>query len=747
MKVLHIIGGGDVGGAKTHVLSLIRELSKNIDVKLVSLRPGAFSEDARKMGINVEVVKRGNIVSDIRRVIDIIREEGFDIIHSHGAKANMFSVIIRRFQEIPSITTVHSDYRLDYLQSILKRLSFGLINTVSLRFIDYYIGVSDSFKEMLVKRNFDPDLIFTVYNGIDFENELPIYDKHTFLDKFNLTGSINDDDLIVGILARLDPVKGIGTLLQAAKIVLNKHSNVKFIIAGDGKERRNLERKIASLGISENVFLIGHTNEPNEAMSFFDINILTSLSESFPYVILEGARLKRATISSNVGGISDLIENGRNGFLISPGDYGSLAEKIMTLIENKDLREGFGENLYSDARARFSLKHMCETQLSIYNRVGQLESIRKKHDYKYDVIVSGYYGYKNIGDDSMLKAIIDSLRKYKQDMRILVLSKSPFETSEEYDADSIFRFNLFKVMYYMKNSRLFINGGGSLIQDNTSTRSLFYYLGMIWLAKRLGMKVMIYANGIGPLSKKRNRDLTKKVIDHVDVVTLREELSKKVMESLDIKRPRIFITADPAMNLNSASNKEIDMAFEEEGIQKGEHLVGISVRNWKNRDRLVSVVAKVADYMIEKYGVKPVFIPMQHPFDIGVIDDIVEKMKGKAYVLRKRYDGRHIIGIMKRMEMLIGMRLHALIFAASVGVPIVGLAYDQKVEGFLQYIDLENVSSAGYVKNLEYDALKAVIDDVWHKRGNIREKLIEVAGELQKKALMDAKIAMELLDS
>ena len=507
MKVLHMIGGGDVGGAKSHVLSLVRELGKHIDVKLVSFRPGPFADDAREMGINVEVVKTGNIISDIRRVVEIIRAEGYEIIHSHGAKANMVSVVLKRFYHLPTVTTVHSDYRLDYLQSILKRVSFGLINTLALRFIDYYIGVSNNFKEMLVKRKFDPDLIFTVYNGIDFDTDIPGCSKKQFLEKYGLQG-IGENDVLVGIAARLDPVKGLNVFLNAAKIVLMHQPSVKFLIAGDGKERKSLEKKAAALGISDSVYFLGFVNEIYSFFNVLDINLLTSLSESFPYVILEGARLKKATISSNVGGIADLIESGSNGFLFNPGDYKKLAECIIELVDNGELRNDMGLKLFQKAQAQFSLKNMCNTQLDIYAKIHERGEVKSYLDASYDAIISGYYGFKNIGDDSMLMAIIENLRKHKKDIKILVLSKNPFETKTEYKVDSIYRFNIPQILYIMKNSKLFINGGGSLIQDNTSTRSLIYYLSMIWMAKKLGMKVMIYANGIGPLTRDSNRKLT-----------------------------------------------------------------------------------------------------------------------------------------------------------------------------------------------------------------------------------------------
>lgn len=745
MKVLHLIGGGDVGGAKSHVLSLVKELGKHIEVKLISFRPGPFADDAKAMGINVEVVKTGSIVKDVKRVLEIINTEGYEILHSHGAKANMISVIAKRFMRLPTVTTVHSDYRLDYLQSIFKRLSFGVINTVALRFIDYYIGVSKNFKEMLVKRKFDPELIFTVYNGIDFDTPVQEYSKSDFLKKYNLT-NINEDDIIVGILARLDPVKGLGVFLNAAKLVLKRHPGVKFVIAGDGKERKSLEKKAVSLGIRKSVYFLGHINDPYNCINALDINLLTSLSESFPYVILEGARLKKATISSNVGGISDLIESGNNGFLFNPGDHRTLADYITLLVENDSLRKEMGEKLFEKSFAQFSLRNMCKTQLEIYNAISERGVIKIHLSSSYDAIISGYYGFNNVGDDSMLTAIIDNLQKHKKDIKILVLSKNPEETRAAYGVDSIYRFNILHLLFIMKHSKLFINGGGSLIQDNTSTRSVFYYLLMIWLAKKLGMKVMIYANGIGPLNRETNRRLTRAVLNQVDVITLRENLSKKEVEALSISKPKIIITADPAMSIDPANDQKVDSIFEKEGICTEGPYVGFSVRKWHDQERYEIIIARIADYLVERYEIKPVFMPMHYPHDLVVISSIITKMKHKGYMIRNNYDGKIMMGLIKRMEMLIGMRLHALIFAASADVPIVGLAYDQKVEGFIEYIDLMSQSSAGHVKDLEFENLRNIVDDMWSRRSEVRQHLSKVTSVLKEKALQDAQIAVELIE-
>lgn len=741
MKVLHLIGGGDIGGAKSHVLSLVNELSKHIDVKLISLRTGAFADEAKALGINIDIVKTGTIFSDVKKVLEIIRTEGYELIHSHGAKANMIAVTVKKITGLPVVTTVHSDYRLDYLQNIVKMFSFGAVNMVALRFVDYYIGVSKNFKDMLIERKFNPQNIFTVYNGINFDKKDLKLTKEEFLTKYNL--NFGKDDVIIGILARLHPVKGVSTFIQAAAEVVKQNPSVRFLIAGDGEERKLLERKAASLKLEKNLFFLGFINEPYEFVNCIDINILSSLSESFPYSILEGTLFKKATISSNVGGISDLIDTERNGFLFEPKDYQTLAKHMLTLVNNPQLRKEMGEKIHQKASTYFSLENMCNTQLGIYENILIRNSEAKVPRNHYDAIISGYYGFKNVGDDAMLMAIIDNLRMYKKNIRILVLSKNPTETRRVYNVDSTYRVNLLQIIPTMKKSKLLISGGGSLIQDNTSTRSLLYYLGMIWLAKKMKMKVMIYANGIGPLNKKNNRNLTKRIVNNVDVITLREELSCKELDSLNINKPKIYVTADTAFTINAVSSEQSDYLLKSEGIDPKAPYIGFSVRKWHDHDKYETTIANIADYIIENYGINILFIPMHYPGDIVIIENILSKMKNKGYSIKEKHSVPEILGIIGKTQMLIGMRLHALVFAASIGIPIVGIVYEPKVEGFLEYA---GQASVGHVNSLDFDKMKKIIDDAWNNRERIKENLAITTADLKEKALKNAQIAIELIE-
>ena len=768
MKVLHLIGGGDVGGAKTHVLSLVKGLGRYIDVKIISLRPGMFADEAKQLGIDIETVKSGNIIRDIRRVVKIAKS-GYQIIHSHGAKANMIAIAVKAVTGLPTVTTVHSDYKLDYMHSLVKRLSFGMINTVALRFIDNYIGISDNFVEMLITRKFMPDRIFALYNSMDFEAPLKEYSRAEFLTDFSLPIAL--DDIIVGIAARLYPVKGLETLIRAAQLVKRHNAHVRFIIGGDGEDRAHLEEMSRALGLEGTVFFIGWLSDPDRLMSIVDISVLTSISESFPYSILEGARFARATISTRVGGIPDLIRDNKEGLLLEAGDYRLLSEHIITLAGDGALRGRLGHNIRERAKEKFSMRAMCETQIAIYGSVIQNSKRKRK---AYDAIISGYYGFDNIGDDAMLAGIVDGIHSIRPGARLAILSKAPVRTALAYRVNAYNRINLPKVMALMRHARLFIHGGGNIIQDSTSTRSLFFYLSITIIAKMMGMRVMFFGNGFGPLTRPFNRRMSGRVLNRADVITVRERLSLGELESLRVVKPVIKLTADPALLVFQSSSADVvDEIFAAEGIPIGMRYVGFSVREYQatvaahmaasaaaahmemknsadnnsdgrgaNEDYLLAI-AEAADKFCTEHNVLPVFLPTEYPRDVRQIEKVIKLMKTRGYIIRQRYTVPETLGIVSRMEMMVAMRLHALIFAANLGVPVVSIEYQPKIEGFIRYIEQP---SAGRMENLEFESLRALMERVWGDRAAIRGRLAATMEDLRKKAFDNVEIASELID-
>ena len=733
-----MISGGDTGGAKTHVFSLMSELPKMCDVKIVCFIKGQFFDELQDIDVDSELIlqKSRFDLSVLDRLCEIIKNDGTDIVHAHGARANFIAAHLKRRVNIPVVTTVHSDYLLDF-DGLYKKVLFTALNVFSLKRLDYYIAVSSNFKNMLISRGFTPNSIYTVYNGMDYSKPMEYCSKEEFAKRIGI--EYDESITYVGLIGRHDRVKGHDVFIKGAAKVLEKRKDVRFVIAGDGNGRDELVKLIDSLGIKEYVTFAGFIKDIYSFINFIDINTLTSRCESFPYVLMEGARLKKPTVSSRVGGIPDLIEDGVTGCLFESENDGELALKILSLADDKALREKLGQSLYDRATGNFSNSSLAKSHVEIYNAILR----DRKETEKYDAVLSGYYGFNNSGDDALLLGIVESLRREKPDIRLLVLSKNPKETKKFVMTDSAQRFNPFAVGKALKNTKMLITGGGSLIQDTTSDMSLVYYLYVMKKAQKLGKKVYVYANGIGPLSDK-NVPTAAEVVKNAHMITLRDEMSLSEIERMGITDVPVEITADPALLLKPVSKESALVLLEKEkqGLS-GEKLLCVSVRNWKGNDGDFALkMAKICDEAYEKHGLTTLFLPMKPQNDTRISLEINERMTHKGHVLTGKYTVNEILGIVSACKCVAAMRLHSLIYAVTAGVPSIGLVYDPKVEGFLKYIGSGNNFDAS---DIDTDGVICCLDGIMESSECLSQAVVEKHSELCVKAQRNAYLAKTLL--
>ncbi len=734
MKVLHLIGGGDVGGAKTHVLGLLAGLKGRADATLVSFREGEFADEAVEKGIKTVVIN-GGMRSSLAELRKLYKDGGYDIVHCHGARGNMMGLLLKWLEKATVVTTVHSDPKLDYLGRPAAALTFGLINQYAQRHIDYHVAVSDPVADMLISRGFSPYNVFPIYNGVDFSDPDPVdFDRAAALKKFGV--ELKAGEVVCGIAARLSPVKDIPTLLRA---FAKAPTNLKLILAGDGEDQQSLEALARELGIAERVTFAGWVSDMDSFYRALDINLLTSLSETFPYALTEGARRHCATVASRVGGVPVLIDHGVNGLLFDPGDVDTLAAHLTSLAHDADKREHLAAALFEKAKRDFSLEATITRQMEIYSHV-----LRRRNFTKADraqVTICGACGRNNAGDDAILEAIVSEVRSIDPDLRLHVLSRSPRATRLSYRVDSSYIFNLFSFWKAAKRSRLYVNGGGTLMQDVTSTRSLIFYLHTLKAAHKRGAKVMMYGCGIGPIAKGRNRRRASKAINRaVDAITLREDGSLEELRRLGVTRPRVELAADPALTLEPSDSALVESAMIASGADPSGKYLCLALRKWKNWGEKRADIAFAADYAAEKYGLTPLFLPIERK-DAEAAREVAALMRTRSLQLAPQSDARTVIGVLGRMDAVLAMRLHGLIFAAGQGTPVVGVAYDPKVSSFFDYMDMElcmDIEDVSREKLCEMlDRALTSSDDLAARTARLREvekKNVEVATELLKGA-------------
>ena len=736
MKILTLISGGDVGGAKTHVLSLLQAINKSVEADLICFTEGDFAEDARQMGISTKVIDTGNIFKDIAELKAALAQNQYDIIHSHGSRGNFMAALVRKWSKLPVISTVHSDYRLDYLGRPMAKLVYGNINKIALRKIDYLIGVSGSMSELLIERRFAPDTIFTIYNGIDMSRKTLDVSRRVFLRLYGV--DFPEDSIIVGIGARLYPVKDIATLIKGFAKAERVISKLRLLIAGNGPEEQNLKLLAQDLGVQDKVAFLGWVQDMDSFYASLDINTLTSLTETFSYVLTEGARFSLATISSRVGGVTYLIDHGVSGLLFSPGDTESLSAHLITLASDKALRRKFGKKLYEKTKNEYSLEATCRTQLEIYESVMRRYSQRSNK--RYGIVICGSYGMGNVGDESILEAILAEVKGIDPEVPIYVLSKHPKETRRKNRVRTVHTFSMLSFFRILRKVGLYINGGGNLIQDDSSRRSLWFYLYTIMAAKKRGVKVIMYGCGIGPINYAFNIRLSARIINkYVDVITLREDGSVAELEKMGVTKPVILLAADPALSLSAASPDIVDSIMFSEKLKPERSYICFMVRKWPGFEEKISDFAVAADYAYTTYGITPVFLPIDHKKDYEPAHQITAKMKSPYHIIKGEYSAGEVTGVLSHMKAVVSMRLHGLVFASGHGVPLVGVVYEPKVSAYLRYIGQTNFME---LCDVTADKLKRSIDEAL-KRGKSEDQTQAVQRLWEKEKVN--RIALEKL--
>ena len=355
-----------------------------------------------------------------------------------------------------------------------------------------------------------------------------------------------------------------------------------------------------------------------------------------------------------------------------------------------------------------------------------------------DILISGYYGSKNGGDEAMLAAMLEVLREEGGALNATVISLNPEYTKKRHHVDAVPWLDVWTIVKKIRAADLLISGGGSLLQNVTSRRSLYYYLGIIFLAKIFGCRVMLYAQGIGPIRGGLAKWLMNFIVNRVDLITVRDHGSLEELQRLKITRPKIFCTADPVLAIKPVSLDAGEKILASHGIKKTGRLIGVSVRRWIDWQNCQTALAQALDKLAEN-GAQIIFIPMQFPNDIKAAESIAALMKNPAAVLDEEFSTAEILSLVGNMNALIGIRLHALIFAGVMGVPMLGISYDPKIDRFLDSIGEKPIGNLSDVTAEKiFDAVTKKLDAKNFHDESLLKNLRELARE-------NARLALELL--
>lgn len=362
----------------------------------------------------------------------------------------------------------------------------------------------------------------------------------------------------------------------------------------------------------------------------------------------------------------------------------------------------------------------------------------------YNILISGYYGFDNIGDESILRSVITSIRSRLPDCTLTVLSHDPAGTREKYGVEAVDRMAPMEIVRAVKRCDMLISGGGSLLQDVTSSKSIQYYLSIIRLAKHYHKKVFIYSQGIGPIDRPANRRATARVLRTVDGIVVRDERSANLLEEIGIPREKVVITADPVLRMARRDKTDGAEALRKAGVPEQRGLtVGWAIREKDKGSPLMGEVMECIRWLKEKYGAESVLIPFHYEEDLAVSREIASRLDGAAFCLQEKYLSEDMLSIIGNMDLMVGMRLHSLIYAAIQGVPMVGISYDPKCTAFLRSVGMEPLSTK---ENFSAEAFKENFDRIMKDGAQRAQTVSEHVAELQNKLDANEDMICRLLN-
>ena len=336
-------------------------------------------------------------------------------------------------------------------------------------------------------------------------------------------------------------------------------------------------------------------------------------------------------------------------------------------------------------------------------------------------VICGAYGMGNAGDDAVLAAILTSLRRIERDIPVTVIARDPAAVTEKYAVRAVHPLDILRWRGAMQRAKLFISGGGSLLQDVTSRRSLQFYLLTIRTAKECGCAVQLYGCGVGPLLRDGSRRRTAEVLNAcADVITLRDGESEKLLRDIGVTVPPVTVTADPALGLPPVRGER-------------ERAAGFVLRDWEGFGEAVPALAACAGYVRDTYRLEPVLLCLA-PEDHAAARTVSGLLEREGVSAAVSLDSRRL----SRMSLVISMRLHGLVFALRDGIPAAGVSYDPKVSAFCAEAGLPCLE----LSEASPESLRSLADAAVHLDG---EALAAAASELRRRETGNAIAAAQLL--
>ena len=667
-KVLMVLMGLAIGGAETHVVELSKQLKREGWEVVVVSNGGVYERELTDAGIRCHrapLHKRNALLMlrSLRILHRVIRDERPDVVHAHARIPAFLCGILQRRMGFPFVTSAHWVF---YVNGLLKRIADWGERT---------IAVSDDVKAYLIESYGIPaEHISVTINGIDTGKFSPEVSGERVLREFGLS----PERPVVSYVSRMDESRALVArqLVAIAPRLREAVPGVQLLIAGGGDVFDEIKAEADAVNAAAGerfVVMTGARTDINEIVAAGDVFVGVS----------------RAALEAMAAG-KPVIVSGNEGYI------GLFEESKLPLAQASNFccrgcKESTEELIYADIKhALVGLSAKERVDLGNFGRLiirehYSVERMARDAEAAYRavlaehtrIVLSGYYGFRNLGDDAILLALRDRLGDTLPGAALVALSRRPEETREKCGVEAVDRFRPFAVRRAIRRASCFVSGGGSLLQDHTSARSLLYYTTLIRTAKRSGKPVMFYANGIGPVETARGRERVRAAAEMADVITLRDEDSLGVLRAMGVKNERITVTADPVFTMPGGDPARGRKRLTALGVPAERRVIGVSVRFAAGMEANIAEFARFCDAVSELAAV--VFLVMQPGADTAAAAAVRARMRAEAFEASAPYDPLAMADMLACMDAVVSTRLHSMIFAACSYVPVLGVVYDPKV--------------------------------------------------------------------
>ena len=712
MKILMVTSGMGVGGAETHIYELCLALAKRgISVQIASAG-GTAAKALERRGFTHTTLPLDRktpmaLLTAKRGLTRLIRAEKFDIVHAHARIPALLCGLLRGRLGFRFVTTDHARFR---LTPLFRRLTdWG----------EFTFAVSEDLREYLTEKfRLSPTRIAVTVNGIDTERFAP-----------RTAEAHRSDRAVILHVSRLekDVCLCVRALMGATELLSGR---ITLIIAGDGAYADTLREQAAALNERlgyEAVLFLGAVTDVENHIAAADIVISPSRAA------MEAMACGKPTVisgSQGYGGIfrKEIEEKAVQSnfcFRGSPLPTPELLARDIQAILDMDETEKTALGTYAREfiRAHYSVDIMAQTHLDGYRAL--------LSDQGFDILICGYYGYGNAGDETLLSVTVSELRRIKPDVRLCALSATPAQTAKSLGIDAVARFDLDRVAKAMAHSRMLLFGGGNLLQDKTSTHSLIYYTHILHMARKRGLKIFVFANGIGPLSEEKNRARMKAALMTADEISLRDPDSFALVKALAPEKP-VRLTFDPAILAEGSDFP----------IPEGDYFIVAPKRSSPSATEFLTVFIRA---LAKQTGMNPILVSMFEGEDGGFVRDLAARTG--AVISRPQNAGEYLT-LFSSARLVFSSRLHGLVYATAALCPMMGYSDDPKIFSYLDYIGFgaDSPLDCGVRRELSPEAALARAMDALGKEKEIRGELLRALDGRRALARGEIARAIRLLD-